>query len=59
MKLLIKRSNKETNFCLPVIIIKSRIKVNWYYDNEYMLFSAYNQLKKINIGIKPLAPIVY
>lgn len=57
--MLIKRSNRETNYCLPVIIVKSRIKVNWYYDNEYMLFSAYNQLKKINIGIKPLTPIVY
>lgn len=57
--MLVKRSNKITNFCLPVIIVKTRIKVNWYYDNEYLLFSAYNQLKKINIGIKPLYPVIY
>ena len=56
--MLIKRSNKQTRFCLPVIIIKTETKVNWYYENEYMLFKAYEQLKRINIGIKPLYPIV-
>lgn len=57
--MLVERSKKVTNFCLPVIIVKTRTKLNWYYDNEYLLFSAYNQLKKINIGIKPLYPVIY
>lgn len=57
--MLIKRSKEPTNYCLSVIIIKSGIKVNWYYESEYLLYKAYEQLKRINIGIKPLAPIVY
>ena len=56
--MLVKRSNKVTNYFLPVIIIKSETKVNWYYENEFMLFKAYEQLKRINIGIKPLYPII-
>ena len=56
--MLIKRSNKKTNFVLPVILKNSNTKVNWYYDNEYLLFSAYRQLKKINIGIIPREPII-
>ena len=56
--MLIKRSNKVTNYCLPVIIVKSETKVNWYYENEYTLFKAYEQLKRINIGIKPLYPVI-
>ena len=57
--MLIKRSNKPTNYCLPVVIVKSGIQINWFYDTEYLLWKAYEQLKKINIGIKPLYPVVY
>lgn len=56
--MLIQRSKTETRFCLPVIL-KSGVKINWYYDTEYLLYSAYRQLKKINIGIIPLSPIVF
>lgn len=57
--MLIKRSKEPTNYCLPVILVKSGIKLNWYYENEYTLYRAYEQLKKIKIGIRPLAPIVF
>ncbi len=56
---LIKRSNKKTNFALPVTIRKNNFKTLWYYDNEYSLFSAYRQLLKINIGIIPSYPVIY
>lgn len=56
--MLIKRSKKETNYILPVMINNNTLKVNWYYESEYLLFSAYRQLKKINIGIIPLQPII-
>jgi len=57
--MLVKRSNKKTNYILPVIIKKSNFKIYWYYDNEYNLFRAYEQLKRINIGIVPSYPITY
>ena len=57
--MLIKRSNKPTNYVLPVFIKNRTIKINWYYDNEYLLFSAYRQLKVLNIGIIPSYPVVY
>lgn len=56
--MLIKRSNKITDYYMTVIILKTGTKVNWYYENEYQLYSAYNQLKKIKIGIKPLYPVI-
>ncbi len=56
---LVRRSNKKTNYILPVIIKKSNFHTYWYYDNEFYLFRAYNQLKNINIGIVPSYPIVY
>lgn len=57
--MLVKRSNKKTNYILPVTIKKTNFKTYWYYDNEYQLFSAYRQLMKINIGIVPNYPITY
>lgn len=60
--MLVKTSVKKiTNFVLPVVIStkKGIIKVNRYYDNEYELFKAYRQLKRINGYMKPLYPIIY
>lgn len=57
--MLVKRSNKKTNYILPVTIKKSNFHTYWYYDNEYSLFRAYEQLKAINIGIIPHYPILY
>ena len=57
--MLIKRSNKITNYVLPVYIKNKTIKINWYYDNEYILYSAYRQLKTLKIDIIPLYPIIY
>lgn len=60
--MLVKTSEKKvTNFVLPVMITtkKGIIKFNRYYDNEYELFRAYRQLKKINGYMKPLYPIIY
>lgn len=58
---LVKTAEKTTNYVLPVAIkVKDKvIKRNRYYDNEYMLFKAYYQLKAINGVIKPLYPIIY
>lgn len=56
--MLVKRSNKKTRYILPVYIKISETNVNWYYDSEYLLYSAYRQLKEINIGIIPLNPII-
>ena len=57
-EMLVKRSKKATNYVLPVCM-SNGFKTNWYYENESQLFRAYNQLKSINIGIKPLYPVVY
>ncbi len=57
--MLVKRSNKKTNYILPVLIKKSNFRTFWYYDTEYQLFSAYRQLLKIDIGIVPNYPITY
>ena len=56
--MLVKRSNKKTRFVLPVLLKNSNKQINWYYDSEFMLQSAYRQLKKINIGIIPSQPII-
>ena len=58
---LIKPTNKTTNFCLPCLI-RSRngyLRHIRYYDNEYMLISAYKQLKAIKFPIIPLTPLIY
>lgn len=58
---LVKQANRETNFVLPVLIKlgDKYIKRNRYYDNEYMLFKAYRQLKMIDGVMKPLYPTIY
>lgn len=56
--MLIERSKKKTRFILPVYVKNRDVKINWYYDSEYLLFSAYRQLKHINIGIVPLEPLI-
>lgn len=55
--MLIQRSQKETNFVLPVFF-SSGYRTYWFYDNENLLFKAYNQLKKINGKIKAGYPLV-
>ncbi len=55
--MLIKRSDTITNYVLPVMF-SSGYRTYWYYDNEYFLFKAYNQLRKINGKIKPGYPLV-
>lgn len=59
--MLIKRSLKPTNFCLPVTLCKNGFckKMNWFYDDETTLWKAYYQLKRLNLCYKPLYPIVY
>ena len=55
--MLVKRSNKETKYVLPVII--KGYKKNFYYESENDLNKAYRQLKAIKGYIKPSYPIVY
>lgn len=60
--MLVKTSTNVTNYVLPVIIElgeNKRIKRNRYYDNEYILFKAYRQLKAIKGRITPLYPVIY
>lgn len=58
---LVKRADHETNYVLPVVIKlgDKYIKRNRYYENEYTLFKAYRQLKRINGIMKPLYPVIY
>lgn len=56
--MLIKRSNKKTRYILPVMIKNTTVVVNWYYDTEYLLFSAFRQLKVAKIGVIPLTPVI-
>lgn len=55
--MLVKRSDKITNYTIPVII--NNFRTIWYYDCESDCFKAYWQLKKINGVIKPLYPVIY
>lgn len=60
--MLVKQSSKKfTDFVLPVVITTKNgsVIINRYYDNEFELFKAYRQLKKIGGFMKPLYPIVY
>lgn len=54
--MLIKCSKEKTNYAIP-IFINGRTMYR-YYDNEYLLFKAYNQLKKINTKFKVFYPII-
>lgn len=55
---LVRRSEKQTNFQLPVLV--NGYKCYWYYDNEYLLYKAYRQLKAMNSNkIIPSYPIIY
>ena len=58
---LVKTSNKPTNYVLPISIKteKGYVKKLRYYDNEYMLFKAYRQLKAIKGNLIPLYPVIY
>lgn len=54
--MLVKRSTNKTNYILPVSV--NGFKTYWYYDTEYLLFKAYNQLKVIGGKFKPSYPIL-
>lgn len=56
--MLIRRSDSITNYVLPVVFT-SGYRTYWYYDNEALLFKAYNQLKKINGKIKAFYPLIF
>lgn len=58
---LIKTSNVETDFVLLVAINteKGYIKFKRYYDNEFILYNAYYQLKKIKCKMIPICPVIF
>ena len=55
--MLVKRSDKPTNYVLPALL--NGYKFNWYYYSERDLYCAYRQLKALNGKIKPSFPVVY
>lgn len=59
---LIKVSANQTNYYLPVKVLtnKGYVQKIRYYDNEFVLFKAYRQLKSINSSrLVPLYPVVF